>query len=146
MWPFDIQSPETTIIGSKTTGLRWRTLEASQTDYGSRFPIRDSIPLTITLVVLRLPAWVMRAPTVRPYCQNMHPRRSCPQCRSESLQRVLQGATFSVKLGGETNSLRGVASYRCPQGHVFMILPSVGARPSRKCTLPLSVIDGVSYR
>jgi hypothetical protein len=77
----------------------------------------------------------------------MHPRRSCPQCRSESLQRVLRGATFLVELGGETNLLRGVASYRCPQGHVFMTLPSVTAPPtSRKRTLPMSVIDGLSYR
>jgi hypothetical protein len=50
----------------------------------------------------------------------MSPRCSCRLCRSDLLQPVLQGATFQVTLGGEMNPLLDVASYRCPNGHLFM--------------------------
>lgn len=73
-------------------------------------------------------------------------RRSCPICRSESLQRVLRHVTFSADLGGEVNALRGVASYRCPKGHVFLVLPTATVAPRRKCTNPVSFLDAVSYR
>ena len=49
-------------------------------------------------------------------------QRICPVCRSEVLQQVLRDATFLADLGGELNPLTGVASYRCTNGHVFMIL------------------------
>lgn len=69
----------------------------------------------------------------------MHPHRSCPICRSEVLQRVLRDATFLADLGGEVNPLAGVMSYRCVNGHVFMILPSTAAeaatRPSNAIPL-----------
>jgi hypothetical protein len=58
--------------------------------------------------------------------------RSCPICRSESLQRVLRHVTFLAELGGEQNALRGVISYRCAQGHVFMILPTGEVELGRK--------------
>jgi hypothetical protein len=38
------------------------------------------------------------------------------------LRRVLRDATFLADLGGELNPLTGVASYRCSNGHVFLIL------------------------
>jgi hypothetical protein len=88
----------------------------------------------------------MRSPTVKPKLINMHYQRSCPICRSESLQRVLRSAAFSVDLGGEVNPLQGVTSYRCPKGHVFLVLPDVTPAPSRKCIAPLSFIDMFSYR
>ncbi len=34
----------------------------------------------------------------------------------------MREATFLADLGGELNPLTGVASYRCTNGHVFMIL------------------------
>ncbi len=33
-------------------------------------------------------------------------------------------------LGGEVNPLAGVTSYRCMNGHVFMILPSLAEEPA----------------
>lgn len=60
----------------------------------------------------------------------MFPQRSCPVCRSEALRRVLCDATFLADLGGEVNPLGDVASYRCANGHVFMILPSFAAEPA----------------
>jgi len=59
----------------------------------------------------------------------MHPQRSCPICRSEALRRVLRDATFLADLGGEVNPLTGVTSYRCINGHVFMILPPFATDP-----------------
>jgi hypothetical protein len=56
------------------------------------------------------------------YSQDMMYQRSCPVCRSEVLRRVLRDATFLADLGGELNPLTGVASYRCSNGHVFLIL------------------------
>ena len=34
----------------------------------------------------------------------------------------MRNATFLANLGGELNPLNGVASYRCNNGHLFMIL------------------------
>jgi hypothetical protein len=60
----------------------------------------------------------------------MHPQRSCPVCRSEALRRVLRDATFLANLGGEVNPLTGVTSYRCINGHLFMILPASTTKPA----------------
>ena len=59
---------------------------------------------------------------------------SCPVCRSESLRRVLRGATFLAKLGAEVSPLNGVASYQCEQGHVFLIVESETVRTQKTGT------------
>lgn len=43
---------------------------------------------------------------------------------------MLREATFLADLGGEVNPLTGVTSYRCINGHVFLILPSCAADPA----------------
>lgn len=60
----------------------------------------------------------------------MYSQRSCPVCRSEALRRVLRDATFLADLGGEVSPLADVTSYRCANGHVFMILPSIATEPA----------------
>lgn len=71
------------------------------------------------------------------YCQCMMYQRSCPVCRSEALERVLRSARFLADLGGELNALTGVTSYRCVNGHVFMILqaPAVDQAKTTSQTL-----------
>jgi hypothetical protein len=71
---------------------------------------------------------------------------SCPVCRSESLQRVLRGAIFSAELGGEINPLRGITSYRCSQGHLFMILATATVAPQRVCDSPIFLLNIVPHR
>jgi hypothetical protein len=67
-------------------------------------------------------------------------QRSCPICQSESLEQVLRGTTFMAVLGGEMNPLTGVTSYRCPDGHLFMIvLPQPEPLPSAKNLLPVTL-------
>jgi hypothetical protein len=73
-------------------------------------------------------------------------QHSCPVCRSESLQRVLRGATFSADLGGEINPLQGVTSYRCSQGHLFMILATAPVAPQRVCDSPIFLLNLVPHR
>jgi len=68
----------------------------------------------------------------------MYPQRSCPVCRSEVLRRVLRDATFLADLGGEVSPLADVTSYRCANGHVFMILPSFAADPATRPSQTLS--------
>lgn len=65
--------------------------------------------------------------------------RSCPICRSEDVQRVLRDATFLADLGGEVYPLAGVTSYRCTNGHVFIILPP-GADPASNSSDRLSFL------
>jgi hypothetical protein len=59
---------------------------------------------------------------------------------------VLHGATFSADLGGEINPLPGVTSYRCPEGHVFMLLPTEVVAPQRKCDCPSFLLNAIPHR
>ena len=68
-------------------------------------------------------------------------QRSCPVCRSEVLRRVLREATFLANLGGELNPLTGVASYRCTNGHVFMILQPSTVGTASAATGPMRVVS-----
>ena len=57
----------------------------------------------------------------------MQPPLNCPQCNSISLLRVLCNARFLAELGDELNPLAGVVSYRCLNGHIFMVFSSESA-------------------
>ena len=76
----------------------------------------------------------------------MDDRRSCPICRSESLQRVLRDVTFSAALGSAIKPLPGVTSYRCPKGHVFMILPTETVAQQRICDTPIFLLNVTPHR
>lgn len=69
----------------------------------------------------------------------MHSQRSCPICRSEDVRRVLRDVRFLADLGGEVHPLDSVTSYRCPNGHVFMILPS-SVEPASDAPSTLSLL------
>jgi hypothetical protein len=56
------------------------------------------------------------------------------------------GATFSADLGGEINPLRGVVSYRCSRGHLFMILATAMVAPQRVCDSPIFLLNIVPHR
>jgi hypothetical protein len=53
----------------------------------------------------------------------------------------MREATFLANLGGELNPLTGVASYRCTNGHVFMILQASAAETANATTGPLRVVS-----
>lgn len=46
----------------------------------------------------------------------------------------MRDATFLANLGGELNPLNGVASYRCNNGHLFMILQASGLESAANAT------------
>lgn len=41
----------------------------------------------------------------------------------------MRDVTFLANLGGELNPLDGIISYRCANGHVFLLLESVRLEP-----------------
>ena len=59
---------------------------------------------------------------------------------------MLRAAVFSANLGGEINPLPGVTSYRCPKGHVFMVLPTETVAPRRKCDCPIFLLNAIPHR